>query len=174
MQGPTSAWTTRAAAPISATTSRLATSACVPRASGWRASEAAKVIPKQGGHWASLAFSSDVVAKPSMPWFHHLLCNKACGAWLWVGAHRSIHGLWGRCPKPLSLSQRTDIDECQDPDACSQLCVNLEGSFKCECEKGFQFDALTKACKATGKYAEGVGGSWPGRSQSKQVRNFSI
>lgn len=61
----------------------------------------------------------------------------------------------GRCPQPPSLSRLADIDECQDPDACSQLCVNLEGSYKCECEAGFQLDPLTKACKATGEHGEG-------------------
>ncbi|PNJ14340.1 LDLR isoform 10, partial [Pongo abelii] len=46
-----------------------------------------------------------------------------------------------------------DIDECQDPDTCSQLCVNLEGGYKCQCEEGFQLDPHTKACKAVGSIA---------------------
>lgn len=62
--------------------------------------------------------------------------------------------LWGRCSKPLSLSRLLDIDECQDPDACSQLCVNLEGSYKCECEEGFQLDPLSRSCKAVGECSE--------------------
>ncbi|XP_057639564.1 low-density lipoprotein receptor-related protein 8 isoform X5 [Chionomys nivalis] len=41
-----------------------------------------------------------------------------------------------------------DIDECQDPDACSQICVNYKGYFKCECHPGYEMDALTKNCKA--------------------------
>ncbi|XP_012970410.1 low-density lipoprotein receptor-related protein 8 isoform X9 [Mesocricetus auratus] len=41
-----------------------------------------------------------------------------------------------------------DIDECQDPDACSQICVNYKGYFKCECHPGYEMDSLTKNCKA--------------------------
>nr|XP_048309259.1 low-density lipoprotein receptor-related protein 8 isoform X9 [Myodes glareolus] len=41
-----------------------------------------------------------------------------------------------------------DIDECQDPDACSQICVNYKGYFKCECHPGYEMDTLTKNCKA--------------------------
>lgn len=55
------------------------------------------------------------------------------------------------------MSRLADIDECQDPDVCSQLCVNLEGSYKCECETGFQLDPLTKACKAVGEPGAGAG-----------------
>ncbi|XP_073645707.1 low-density lipoprotein receptor-related protein 8 isoform X12 [Tursiops truncatus] len=41
-----------------------------------------------------------------------------------------------------------DIDECEDPDACSQICVNYKGYFKCECHPGYEMDTLTKNCKA--------------------------
>ncbi|XP_078187991.1 low-density lipoprotein receptor-related protein 8 isoform X19 [Callithrix jacchus] len=41
-----------------------------------------------------------------------------------------------------------DIDECEDPDACSQICVNYKGYFKCECYPGYEMDLLTKNCKA--------------------------
>lgn len=45
-----------------------------------------------------------------------------------------------------------DVDECTDPDACSQICINHMGGYKCECEDGYQVDPATKACKAIGKY----------------------
>lgn len=51
----------------------------------------------------------------------------------------------------ISSSWAVDIDECLDPDTCSQLCVNLEGSYKCECDEGYQMDPSTKTCKAVGK-----------------------
>jgi low-density lipoprotein receptor len=60
------------------------------------------------------------------------------------------------CPDGFQLvDQRRceDIDECQEPNTCSQLCVNLEGSYKCECEKGFQMDPRTRVCKAVGSIA---------------------
>lgn len=44
-----------------------------------------------------------------------------------------------------------DIDECQNPGICSQICVNLKGGYKCECSKGYQMDLYTGVCKAVGK-----------------------
>lgn len=46
----------------------------------------------------------------------------------------------------------SDIDECANVDTCSQICINQIGSYKCQCEEGYQVDPATKACKATGKY----------------------
>lgn len=58
----------------------------------------------------------------------------------------------------------TDIDECQDPDACSQICVNYKGYFKCECHPGYEMDTLTKNCKAVGtdslRKREQLWGEW--------------
>lgn len=78
-----------------------------------------------------------------------------------------MHGLWSEPMAPsaprgedapnLSVSHPADIDECQDPDACSQLCVNLEGSYKCQCEEGFQLEPHNKACKAVGECREAAG-----------------
>uniref|UniRef100_A0AAY5F664 EGF-like domain-containing protein n=1 Tax=Electrophorus electricus TaxID=8005 RepID=A0AAY5F664_ELEEL len=31
---------------------------------------------------------------------------------------------------------------------CSHVCMNLPGSFKCECEAGYEMDPMTKECKA--------------------------
>lgn len=45
----------------------------------------------------------------------------------------------------------SDIDECAEPDTCSQICVNQMGGYKCECEEGYQIDVATKACKAIGE-----------------------
>nr|XP_005994239.1 PREDICTED: low-density lipoprotein receptor [Latimeria chalumnae] len=56
-------------------------------------------------------------------------------------------------PPPLVLSKEIgeeDIDECENPDTCSQICVNLEGGYKCECREGYQMDPVTKTCKAIG------------------------
>jgi len=49
-------------------------------------------------------------------------------------------------------SRNPDIDECADPDTCSQICVNQIGSYKCQCQEGYQVDPATKACKAIGEY----------------------
>lgn len=47
----------------------------------------------------------------------------------------------------------SDIDECENPDACSQICINYKGDYKCECYEGYEMDTLSKNCKAVGKAA---------------------
>ncbi|XP_048384041.1 very low-density lipoprotein receptor isoform X2 [Stegostoma tigrinum] len=44
-----------------------------------------------------------------------------------------------------------NVDECQNPSVCSQICVNLKGGYKCECYEGYQMDAANGVCKAVGK-----------------------
>lgn len=46
------------------------------------------------------------------------------------------------------LLQHIDIDECADRNmsACSQLCVNSVGSYRCECEKGYFLEEDGKTC----------------------------
>ncbi|KAI8787512.1 low-density lipoprotein receptor-related protein 8 [Biomphalaria glabrata] len=47
-----------------------------------------------------------------------------------------------------------DINECEIPGTCSQICVNTKGSYKCECEKNYSLVNHT-FCKAVGdKHAE--------------------
>lgn len=48
----------------------------------------------------------------------------------------------------LPRSVHTDINECDSPDTCSQLCFNTEGSYKCDCYEGYEMDFATKECKA--------------------------
>ncbi|XP_023813767.1 low-density lipoprotein receptor isoform X1 [Oryzias latipes] len=60
------------------------------------------------------------------------------------------------CPTGYSLRDKRrceDIDECASPDTCSQTCINTMGSYKCECEEGYQVDPVTKACKSIGTIA---------------------
>uniref|UniRef100_A0A665ULU1 EGF-like domain-containing protein n=1 Tax=Echeneis naucrates TaxID=173247 RepID=A0A665ULU1_ECHNA len=60
------------------------------------------------------------------------------------------------CPTGYSLVDNKrcqDIDECANPDTCNQICINQIGSYKCECEEGYQVDPATKACKAIGTKA---------------------
>lgn len=45
----------------------------------------------------------------------------------------------------------TDIDECENPDACSQICINYKGDYKCECYEGYEMDPASKTCKAVGE-----------------------
>ena len=33
-----------------------------------------------------------------------------------------------------------DIDECDQPNNCAQLCNNTEGSYECYCKIGFKID----------------------------------
>ncbi|XP_054462807.1 low density lipoprotein receptor a [Anoplopoma fimbria] len=60
------------------------------------------------------------------------------------------------CPAGYHLVENKrceDIDECANPDTCSQICINQIGSYKCQCEDGYQVDPATKACKAIGTIA---------------------
>lgn len=48
--------------------------------------------------------------------------------------------------------QKLDIDECtMDKTACdsNQNCINMPGSFKCECKIGFTMDRVVNACVGT-------------------------
>lgn len=56
----------------------------------------------------------------------------------------------------LFLFYVTDIDECANLDTCSQICINQVGSYKCQCEEGYQVDPATKACKAIGEFQHSV------------------
>ena len=35
----------------------------------------------------------------------------------------------------------TDIDECSPTSPCNQICVNTEGSYRCECFDGYEMDS---------------------------------
>ncbi|XP_034043315.1 low-density lipoprotein receptor 2 isoform X2 [Thalassophryne amazonica] len=56
------------------------------------------------------------------------------------------------CPPGFSLKddKKTceDINECLNPDICNQVCINLNGTYKCECEEGYTLDLVSEACKA--------------------------
>jgi len=46
-----------------------------------------------------------------------------------------------------------DIDECQTPGSCSQLCENRIGSFECSCHSGYRLDRGDNiTCLALGCY----------------------
>lgn len=48
----------------------------------------------------------------------------------------------------------TDIDECEIPGTCSQICTNEKGSFKCECMEGYLRDPKDHTrCKAVEGHA---------------------
>ncbi|GFR58418.1 low density lipoprotein receptor [Elysia marginata] len=44
-----------------------------------------------------------------------------------------------------------DIDECQIPGTCSQICTNTKGSYKCECTSGFSL-VEKRYCKAVTRH----------------------
>lgn len=72
---------------------------------------------------------------------HHLKILSIPIAHLWC---------WHGCMHlPPSLS--ADIDECKGPDAaCSgHGCINLVGSYRCECAAGYIFNSISRVCEGT-------------------------
>ncbi|XP_032903212.1 very low-density lipoprotein receptor-like [Amblyraja radiata] len=58
------------------------------------------------------------------------------------------------CPAGLELINHftcVDVDECRDSNVCDQICVNLHGSYKCECYQRYQRDPHSDACRAAGE-----------------------
>jgi hypothetical protein len=45
-----------------------------------------------------------------------------------------------------------DIDECEDPNACHQHCLNTNGSFICACDQGFVLQTDRRSCKIISKF----------------------
>lgn len=48
----------------------------------------------------------------------------------------------------MTIPSLADINECATPDTCSQICINLPGSYKCDCKQGYEIDPASKTCKA--------------------------
>lgn len=63
---------------------------------------------------------------------------------------------------PFSFLLFPDVDECQTGiHRCGegQICQNVPGSYRCNCQTGYQFDAIRQSC--VGECA-GAKGSWGG------------
>ena len=41
-----------------------------------------------------------------------------------------------------------DANECDPPGACSQMCINTKGSYKCECTDQYELMPNQHTCKA--------------------------
>ncbi|XP_014669426.1 PREDICTED: low-density lipoprotein receptor-related protein 2-like isoform X2 [Priapulus caudatus] len=54
------------------------------------------------------------------------------------------------CPMGQKLNQTTciDMDECDPPGRCSQMCENQKGSYKCSCTDGYALSPDGRFCKA--------------------------
>lgn len=77
-----------------------------------------------------------------------------CDFWSCVHERHRIKQVAESCviTEVLRLSLCLDIDECQiGTHRCGvgQICHNLPGSYRCDCQTGYQYDALRKVC--TGK-----------------------
>lgn len=69
------------------------------------------------------------------------------------------------CPSPACIP---DIDECRYR-YCQHRCVNLPGSFRCQCEPGFQLGPNNRSC--VGK--AGLGQAWgPGQRAVRRGNSF--
>lgn len=50
-----------------------------------------------------------------------------------------------------------DINECEIPGMCSQICHNTKGSFKCSCLDNYVLDPDGRKCRATGMCKKQLG-----------------
>jgi len=55
-------------------------------------------------------------------------------------------------PCHVLLCFTIDKDECKEVGVCSQLCVNVKHSFKCECAAGYTLMPDHHTCRAEGKF----------------------
>ncbi|GMS84654.1 hypothetical protein PENTCL1PPCAC_6829, partial [Pristionchus entomophagus] len=56
---------------------------------------------------------------------------------------------------PDGNKQCVDVNECASPGRCDQNCLNIDGSYKCSCHKGYQLvrrdgEAIPSRCRAMG------------------------
>ena len=42
-----------------------------------------------------------------------------------------------------------DINECSDTTLCDQICVEVKGSYRCQCENGFRLQTDGRTCAGT-------------------------
>ncbi|XP_029570463.1 latent-transforming growth factor beta-binding protein 4 isoform X3 [Salmo trutta] len=51
----------------------------------------------------------------------------------------------------------TDVDDCQSPDTCgaTRLCVNTDGSYRCDCQPGYRTAGLGRQCRDVNECLEG-------------------
>ncbi|XP_051883463.1 low-density lipoprotein receptor-related protein 2a [Pristis pectinata] len=86
------------------------------------------------------------------------LCNtESCNENNAGCTHGCIQGPFGAqctCPSGYQLTNDSktceDIDECNPPGICSQICYNERGSFRCTCDEGYALEADQRTCKVSG------------------------
>lgn len=59
-----------------------------------------------------------------------------------------------------------DIDECQEPGLCSQVCLNFDGGYKCACHEGYTLEKH-HFCRADGRVP------WLYYSNRRDIRRLS-
>ncbi|XP_028320911.1 latent-transforming growth factor beta-binding protein 4 isoform X4 [Gouania willdenowi] len=75
-------------------------------------------------------------------------CTNTVGSYLCVGCSQGYHSVNGAC---------TDIDECASVGACEaeRVCVNVMGSFRCDCPSGFRTSGFGRQCRDINECLEG-------------------
>ena len=51
----------------------------------------------------------------------------------------------------LVMSDISDLNECETPSSCSQICTDTKGSYKCECDEMYELMPDRRTCKASSK-----------------------
>uniref|UniRef100_A0A3B4VNG8 Fibulin-1 n=1 Tax=Seriola dumerili TaxID=41447 RepID=A0A3B4VNG8_SERDU len=74
-----------------------------------------------------------------------------------------------------ALGNCIDIDECKGTEkvCAGHGCINLVGSYRCECESGYIFNSITRTCEAKSKYVVYINECrhYPGRLCAHKCEN---
>ena len=85
-------------------------------------------------YWKKMPLNIEKIASWTSLVLLLCICGVVCclGSFFEIISYCAIH-----CNASIHLLLFTDIDECENPKLCSQICVNTSGSYHCRCLQGY-------------------------------------